>query len=182
MLLLGYLAKMQGLKGEFILHDFMEDPARITKIPGLMLVPPNINLENADSIANLTKTVTIRSFRLHKNRVCIAFNGIDDRTSAEPYQRWALWTTNSDLPALPEGESYRHEWYGCEVFVDGLKIGEVMRLDPTPIGYDMIVIQDIREGRSGKLLDVPYIKVWFTIDLVGRRIDLDPPLGLIDLD
>ena len=182
MLLLGYLAKIQGLKGEFILHEFMEDSKIITQMSGLVLAPPELNLEHVDQVTDLTKVVKIRSFRLHKNRTCIAFDGINDRTSSEPYHRWALWTTSNDLLTLPEGESYRHEWYGCDVFVNGLKIGEVLRLNPTPMNYDMIVIRDMREGRNGKLLDIPYIKAWFTINLAGRRIDLDPPLGLIELN
>ena len=63
----------------------------------------------------------------------------------------------------------------------GEKVGEVMRLDPTPMGYDMIAMRDLRKGRTGQR-DIPFIKAWFTLDLPNHRIELDPPEGLLDLD
>jgi 16S rRNA processing protein RimM len=66
--------------------------------------------------------------------------------------------------------------------VGGSKVGEVVRLEPTPMGYDMILMRDLRPGRAG-LRDIPYIKEWFQlVDLPGRRIEVEPPEGLLDLD
>jgi 16S rRNA processing protein RimM len=45
----------------------------------------------------------------------------------------------------------------------------------------MVVMKDQRPGRRGQR-DIPYIKAWFQVDLAARRIDLDPPAGLLDLD
>ena len=57
----------------------------------------------------------------------------------------------------------------------------MLRLDPTPMGYDMVLLRDLRPGRTGQR-EVPYIKAWWTLDLPNRRLDLDPPEGLLDLD
>jgi 16S rRNA processing protein RimM len=180
MLLLGHLAKVQGLKGEFLLHELMDDPARLPELQGLVLAPPNLNLENAQGVNPPARPAKIRSFRFHQERACVAFEDLPDRTSSEPFKGWALWAPE-DLEALPAGESYRHDWIGCEVFVAGEKVGDVLRLDPTPMGYDMVIMADRRPGRTGQR-DIPYIKAWFQIDLAARRIDLDPPAGLLDLD
>ena len=180
MLLLGHLAKIQGLKGEFLMHELMDDPARLQELEGLVLAPPSLDLEGAPEAAPPARPVRVRSFRLHQERACVAFEGSPDRTASEPFRGWALWTTDP-LAELPEGESYRHDWPGCEVYVAGIKVGEVVRLDPTPMGYDMVVMRDLRPGRAGSR-DIPYIKAWFQVDLAGRRIDLDPPAGLLDLD
>lgn len=40
MLLLGQLAKIQGLKGEFLFHPVMDDPDRLEGVEGLVLAPP----------------------------------------------------------------------------------------------------------------------------------------------
>jgi len=32
----------------------------------------------------------------------------------------------------------------------GRKVGEVLRLDPTPMGYDMVVMKDLRPGKRGQ--------------------------------
>ena len=180
MLLLGHLAKVQGLKGEFLLHELMDEPAKLPSMEGLVLAPPSLDLENATELTPPARPVKIRAFRFHQERACVALEGLPDRTSSEPFKGWALWAPEG-LEALPEGESYRHEWIGCEIYVAGAKVGEVLRLDPTPMGYDMIGMRDTRPGRTG-LRDIPYIKAWFQVDLAGRRLDLDPPPGLLDLD
>ena len=180
MLLLGHLAKIQGLKGEFLLHELMDDPVRLQELKGLALAPPDLDLEAQAEPAPPALPVRVRSFRYHQDRACVSFQELPDRTASEPYRGWAVWTSDP-LPALQEGETYRHDWTGCEVFIRGVKVGEVLRLDPTPMGYDMVVMRDTRPGRRGER-DIPYVKAWFQVDLPGRRIDLDPPPGLLDLD
>ncbi len=180
MLLLGHLAKIQGLKGEFLLHELMDDPAKLVDMACLVLAPPSLDLEALAEPVAPARPVKLRNFRWHQERACVCFEDIPDRTASEPYKGWALWTTDPLAP-LPEGESYRHDWAGCEVFIAGAKVGEVIRLDPTPMGYDMVVMKDMRPGRRGQR-DIPYIKAWFQVDLAARRIELDPPTGLLDLD
>jgi 16S rRNA processing protein RimM len=103
-----------------------------------------------------------------------------DRTAAEPYKGWALWAPEGP-DDLQDGESYRHDWVGCKVFVKGEIVGEIVDMAPSPGGYDMVRMKDLRAGRQG-VRDIPYIKAWFSLDLGNLRIDLDPPEGLLDLD
>lgn len=180
MLLLGHLAKVQGLKGEFLLHAVMDDPDRLPNLPNLVLAPAGLDLGHQEQAPAEARPVKLRGFRWHQDRPCVAFQEVPDRTAAEPLKGWALWMPESQA-SLEEGESFRHDWIGCEVFVAGERVGEVARLEPTPGGYDMVYIRDLRPGRKG-FREVPYIKAWFTLDLPGRRIELDPPPGLLDLD
>ncbi|HJU84128.1 MAG TPA: hypothetical protein VJ600_07940 [Holophagaceae bacterium] len=179
MLLLGHLAKVQGLKGDFLFHELMDEPEKLPGLEGLILAPPQMDLEGKEPEAP-ARPVSIRAFRWHQDRPCVAFEGVPDRTAAEPLKGWALWMPDN-LPSLPAGESYRHDWIGVEVFVAGHKVGEVVRLDPTPMGYDMVVVRDLRPGRAG-LREIPYIKAWWQVDLPARRAEVDPPEGLLDLD
>ena len=179
MLLAGHLAKVQGLRGEFLFHAVMDEPERLEGMAGLVLAPPQQNLEQAEP-ASPARSVGLRSFRWHQDRPCLAFEGVPDRTAAEALKGWALWMPEA-AAELPQGESFRHQWIGCEVFVAGCKVGEVIRLDPAPAGYDMVVMRDLRPGRTGQR-DIPYIKAWWTLDLPHRRLDLDPPEGLLDVN
>jgi len=179
MLLAGHLAKIQGLKGEFLFHSVMDEPERLEGLQGLVLAPPQLNLEHTE-VAAPARAASLRSFRWHQERPCVAFSGIPDRTAAEAFKGWALWMPES-AATLEEGESFRHQWIGCEVFIAGKKVGEVVRLDPGPAGYDMVVMRDLRPGRTGQR-DIPYIKAWWTLDLPNRRMDLDPPEGLLDVN
>ena len=179
MLLLGRLAKAQGLKGEFLLNPATDSPEKIPELVGLLLAPPEVDLSECEH-APAAKQVTIRSFRWHQDRPCLAFEQMPDRTAAEPFKGWALWVPEASAE-LGEGESYRHDWVGCQVFVDNALVGEVLDLEPSPGGYDMVHIKDLRPGRHG-VRDVPYIKAWFNLDLPNRRIGLNPPTGLLDVD
>lgn len=180
MLLLGHLAKIQGLKGEFLMHAVMDQPERLPDLKDLLLAPPGLDLEQAEAPPAPARAVTVRSFRWHQDRPCVAFQELPDRTASEPFKGWALWMPEEQA-VLDEGESFRHDWVGCEVFLKGEKIGEVARLDPTPMGYDMVLMRDLRPRRTG-IREIPYIKAWFTLDLPQRRIEIDPPEGLLDLD
>ena len=180
MLLLGHLAKLQGLKGEFLLHAVMDDPARLPDIRGLVLAPPEEDLQPAAEAHPPARPVTMRGFRWHQDRPCVSFREMPDRTASEPYRGWALWMPEAQA-VLGEGESFRHDWVDCDIFLGGVKIGEVVRLEPTPMGYDMVLMRDRRPRRTG-IREIPYIKAWFTLALPHRRIDLDPPGGLLDLD
>jgi len=182
MLLLGHLAKVQGLKGEFLFHSLMDEPGRLPTLEGLVLAPSPMNLDAMTSSASPVlpaKNVKVRLFRWQQDRPCIAFEDIPDRTAAEPFKGWALWMPE-ELAEKAEGESYRHEWIGCGVFIRGEKIGEVLYLSPTPMGYDMVTLKDLRPGRVG-LREVPYIKAWWKVDLANRRLDLDGPPGILDI-
>jgi len=182
MLLLGHLAKVQGLKGEFLFHSLMDEPERLPSLDGLVLAPPSMNLDavvNAESPEFPARSTKVRLFRWQQDRPCMAFEGIPDRTAAEPFKGWALWMPE-DLAVIAEGESYRHEWIGCGVFIGGVKIGEVLYLSPTPMGYDMVTLKDLRPGRVG-LREVPYIKAWWKVDLANRQLDLDGPPGILDI-
>lgn len=180
MLLVGHLAKVQGLKGEFLLHQITDDPEGLKNVPGLVMAPPHLNLEGAESAPPEARPATIRILRWQQDRPCLAFEGIPDRTAAEAFKGWALWMPEG-ARALPQGESYRHDWIGCEVTVGGQVVGQVVRLDPTPMGYDMVIFRDRRPGRVG-LREVPYIKAWWTVDLEAKRLELDGPPGILDLD
>ncbi len=179
MLLAGHLAKVQGLKGEFLFHSVMDDPERLEGMQGLFLAPPHQDLEHAESEPP-ARPVTLRGFRWHQERPCLAFAGVQDRTAAESFKGWSLWMPEAEAK-LGEGETFRHEWIGCVVYIADRKVGEVLRLDPGPAGYDMVVMRDLRPGRTGQR-DIPYIKAWWTLDLPNRRLDLNPPEGLLDVN
>lgn len=180
MLLAGHLAKVQGLKGEFLFHSVMDKPEGLADMPGLVLAPPGLDLERATGAEGAARPAQLRAFRWHQDRPCVALEGIPDRTAAEPYKGWALWMPE-DQARLEEGETFRHDWVGCEVFVGSRKVGEVLSLVPSPGGYDMVHMKDLRPGRTG-LREIPYIKAWWTLDLPNRRLELDPPEGLLELD
>jgi 16S rRNA processing protein RimM len=179
MFLLGRLAKVQGLKGEFLLDSATEFPELIPSNERLLLAPPSEDLSE-DAASSGCMAVSLRTFRWHKGRPCLAFVQIMDRTGSEPYKDWNLWAPHG-MAKLADGESFRRDWVGCQVFAGDELVGEVAGLEPSPAGYDIVHIKDMRPERRG-LRYVPFIKAWFDLDLANRQIRIDPPKGLLDLD
>ena len=54
--------------------------------------PPHLDLERRGRTAPPARPVPLRGFRWHQDRPCVALEEVPDRTAAEPYKGWALWT------------------------------------------------------------------------------------------
>jgi 16S rRNA processing protein RimM len=67
---------------------------------------------------------------------------------------------------------------GCRVeLVDGTPVGEVTEVAHLP-AQDLLVIA----GEAGEVL-VPFISEFVpTVDVAARRIVIDPPAGLLDIE
>jgi 16S rRNA processing protein RimM len=89
MLLAGHLAKIQGLKGEFLFHSVMDNPERLEGMKDLVLAPPQQDLDHAPVVPP-ARSINVSKFRWHQDRPCLAFTEVPDRTAAEPLKGWAL--------------------------------------------------------------------------------------------
>ena len=82
------------------------------------------------------------------------------------------------LPALGDGVYYQHQLVGCEVeTVAGTPIGEVSRVDGGAGGSLLAV-----SGARGEVLIPLAQHICVEIDVAAKRIRIDPPEGLLDLN
>jgi 16S rRNA processing protein RimM len=121
------------------------------------------------------RELVIESSRVHRNRLLVKFEGVDDRDTAEAL-RGGLYVSSSQLRSLESDEFWEHDLVGCEVIrVDGISVGHVSRIVPG-------AAQDLLEVATehGPRL-VPMVKeIVGSVDLDARRVVIDPPEGLID--
>ena len=82
------------------------------------------------------------------------------------------------LQPLTPGRYYEHQLVGCAVeTVDGDQVGVVGRVD-SGVGGSRLVVQ----GERGEVL-IPLAEyVCRDIDMAARRIRIDPPDGLLELN
>ena len=82
------------------------------------------------------------------------------------------------LAPLPPGAFYRHDLVGCRVEThEGGQIGVVTDVEGTMGGSRLVV-----EAPGGEVL-VPFVvAICTTIDPAGKRIVIDPPEGLLDVN
>jgi 16S rRNA processing protein RimM len=115
---------------------------------------------------------------MHGDHVIFKFAGVDTISDAERLAGAEVSIQWEDRPAAPEGEYYRSDLIGCEVFDSGVLLGTVA--DWLDTGATPLV--EVRTP-AGKELLIPFANAIFTkIDIPGRRIEVTLPEGLTGLN
>ena len=119
--------------------------------------------------------------RWQNGRLVVAFDGVADRNDAERLRETLLQVDARTLPP-PEDEDEFHDHVlrgMAAVLVGGAPLGEVVDVLHLPHG-DVLVVRR-SDGPSNELL-VPFVKAMVpVVDVAGRRLEVDPPEGLLDL-
>jgi 16S rRNA processing protein RimM len=86
-----------------------------------------------------------------------------------------LWLREKDLEPLPAGTFYRHDLIGCEVVeTDGGRIGRVTAVEGS-IERSYLVVNEH--------MLIPLVgDICVGVDIGARRVTVDLPDGLIDLN
>jgi 16S rRNA processing protein RimM len=162
----GRVVKPHGLAGDVAVEILTDFPHRFR--PGLSLVlrTPEGELRPA----------RIASVRAHGRRALVRFDGVDGPEAAEALRGVDLCALPGDVPERPEGFVFHWEVEGCEaVDASGRRLGRVKELVDVG-GRALLTIETTRGPR-----DVPFSYPIVTrVDLKGKRIVLDPPVGLLD--
>jgi 16S rRNA processing protein RimM len=168
MAVVGRIARAHGLRGQVILNldtDFPEERFQ----PGAELY-----IERAGVVEPLTVTTV----RFHVNRPVIGLSGVDTIEAAEVLAGHELRVPLEQLAALPPGTYYRHDLVGCRVeTITGAAVGVVTDVEGTMGGSRLVV-----SGAAGEVLIPLASQICREIDPDAKRIVIDPPDGLIDLN
>lgn len=112
-----------------------------------------------------------------KDLYLIQFAEIRDRTRAESWIGATVLVSRQDRPTLGTDEFYCPDLLGLEVFHQptGRKLGIVTEI--IPAGNDLLQITTPDQ----QSILIPFVKLFVPIvDLEQRRIEVDPPAGLLD--
>jgi 16S rRNA processing protein RimM len=123
-------------------------------------------------------TVRIAAGREFKGRWVVTLEGVDTMNDAETLRDLDLRVSAQALHPLESGAHYVHDLEGCEVWTEsGSRIGLVERVQ-FGAGQPLLVVG----GAQGEIL-VPLIDtICRRIDPVARRITVELPEGLLDLN
>jgi 16S rRNA processing protein RimM len=168
MALVGRIARAHGIRGQVIVNpetDFPEERFR----PGA-----EVFIERNGSIEPLRLTTV----RFHRERPVIGFEGVETMNDAEALAGIEMRVPVDRLTALPPRTFYRHDLIGCAVeTTTGRPIGSVTDVEGTIGGSRLVVAAE-----SGEIL-IPLVDpICREIDTVAKRIVIDPPDGLLDLN
>ncbi|SHO51049.1 ribosome maturation factor RimM [Desulfopila aestuarii] len=166
-LLLGAVAKAQGLRGELSVYALSGQPETLGQYHRFTLV---------DKAGVLSPELQVRTFRVQKDRAIIHFEGVGDRTFAEKLVGMGLLLNRQDLPDPEDGEFYWHELYGLPVStVQGEHIGTMQSVFSNGAQEVMVIVNGLRE----------YL-VPVSQGIIARHskeeIVIDPPPGLLEIN
>jgi 16S rRNA processing protein RimM len=168
MAVVGRIARPHGIRGQVVVSletDFPEERFR----PGAELF-----IERKGAVEGLTLT----SLRFHRDRPIIGIEGVETMNAAEGLAGCELRVPIDQLAALPDGMFYRHDLVGCRVeTTDGALVGAVERVEGAVDGSRLVVA-----APRGELLIPLAAEICMTVDPVAKRIVINPPEGLLDLN
>ena len=168
MVLVGRIARPHGVRGEVIINpdtDFVED--RFASGATLWT-----RSEYGD------EPLTITSARVQNGRPVVGLAGFSKIEDVERLAGLELRVPEEALRALGDNVYYQHQLAGCAVeTTTGAAVGTVTRVDGGP-GSSVLAVA----GPRGEIL-IPFtLAICVEIDVAGRRIRVDPPEGLLELN
>ena len=124
------------------------------------------------------ESLRVAAVRFQRERPVLALAGVDTMDAAEALAGLELRVPVEWLAALPDGSYYHHDLVGCRVETQaGSLVGTVRNVE-SGAGAARLVIA----GPKGEVL-VPLVDaICRTIDIAARRIVIEPPEGLLDLN
>ena len=170
MAVVGRVARPHGIRGQVVLNLETDFPHERFQVGAELFVKRTI----ADDVERLV----ISTVRFHNERPIVGFQGVDDMNAATALAGVELRVPLERLSALPPAMFYRHDLVGCAVErTDGSRVGEVTEVEGT-LGGSRLVVSTVR----GEVLVPLASEICRTIDVAGKRIVIEPPEGLLDLN
>lgn len=123
----------------------------------------------------------------HQGRLILRFAGIDSISKADELRGRLVLVPRKERVAPGERRYYLSDIVGCTVLDRrGSPLGEVLAIEPTG-GVDLLRIRRAKEaGRKDSANDellIPFAEdICTEIDLQTRRIVINPPEGLLELN
>ncbi len=158
MILVAEIIAPHGVKGAVSAESYSDNPRRFDV--------------GAQLASNQGRMLTISASSLHKGRLLLTFDGVEDRDSAEKLRGWRLYA--ADSPPLPEGSYYYFELIGLEVREQGQRIGEIQDILP----YSANDVYVVKTDAGGEIM-VPALRTIVKQVCVQEGfMEVDLPEGL----
>lgn len=162
------IARTRGNRGEVLADLYTDFPDRFVELKEVWLEFANGRRSSVD----------VEETWEHKGRIVLKFKGFDDISSAETLVGCWVQIPADQAKRLPEGTYFDHDLVGCSVEdVDGNSIGIVD--DVLKVAESSLLVV--------KNLDREYLipaveSICVRISIKEKKILIDPPEGLMDLD
>ena len=168
MALVGRITRPHGLRGHVVVHpetDFVEER-----------FGEGATFWTRSAAGD--EQLTIVSSRVQNGRPIVGFEGFACVEDVERLSGLELRVPEETLQPLQPGTYYEHQLVGCAVeTTDGDVVGEVAKVEGGGGASRLMV-----NGPRGEVLIPLAVDICVEIDVANRKIRINPPDGLLDLN
>lgn len=170
MAVVGRIARPHGIRGQVVINLETDFPHERFQV--------GAELFAGDAANAAPKRLVVATVRFHNERPIVGFEGVADMNEASALAGIELRVPREWLPPLPPEMFYRHDLVGCDVDrIDGAHVGKVTEVEGT-LGGSRLVVATAR----GEVLVPLASEICRSIDVAGKRIVIEPPDGLLELN
>ena len=170
MAVVGRVARPHGIRGQVVLNLETDFPHERFQAGAELFVKRTIGGD--------VERLVIATVRFHNERPVVGFAGVDDMNQAGALAGNELRVPLDWLVPLPPATFYRHDLVGCAVdTTDGSHVGSVTDVEGS-LGGSRLVVSTER----GEVLVPLAAEICRSIDLASKRIVIEPPDGLLELN
>lgn len=167
-LAIGQVVGVHGVRGELKVEALTDDPQRFGQLEEVFVGP-----DGEDAVA-----WTVSGYRLHKGRILLKLEGLEDRTAAEAFRGLLVQVPMEEAAPLEEDEYYEHDILGLEVWTRaGEYLGRIEEILYTGAN-EVYVVYDAGLER-GEILIPAIGDVVLAVDLEAGRMEIDLMEGLL---
>lgn len=170
------LGRTRGLKGE-IYADGWNSPERYGWLKRVWI------RNGRGELLNGGEPLEVASVRPYKGRLILRFAGVDSIGAAESFEQCEAVVPAGERPELGEGEFYVSDLAGCAVYEasTGRPVGAVTGWQD--FGGALLLEVAPAGSPPGEAVWIPFTRaICVEIDPAARRIVVDPPEGLLELN
>jgi 16S rRNA processing protein RimM len=173
---IAWLGRVRGLKGE-IFADAQQAPAWFETLPAVQVRLSDGSWFGGEPPAGLR----IAEARRQGDRMTLRFAELDSVALVEPLVNGCVCLAREQRPAAPDGEYWLTDLVGCTVYDrrtrrDAGTVTGWQELGPR------IVLEVTVAGRAEPEL-MPFVRdICVVIDVAARRIEIEAPEGLLELN
>ena len=152
-LVIGNIAKPQGIRGEVKISPLTDDTARFNRLKKVYIGFVMYEVQSA---------------KVLPGGVFVKFKGVDDRNAAELLRGKDIEIDRDDAVKLPKDRYFIVDVIGCEVFKGDERIGKLV--DVLQYGAADVYVISTSKGRAM----IPAIKrILIDVDIAQKKIILD---------
>lgn len=168
MVLVGFIARTHGNKGQVILKSESDFPEQRFRTGARLF---------ARIGQGPIETLEVTSARFQQGRPILGLAGFSSISEAERLAGAELRIPESEQEPLPEGMYYHHQLIGCEVVTNtGQSLGRVKDVHGGGNATRIVV-----KGPRAEIM-IPLAHDICAVDVAAKRITVTPPAGLLEVN